>query len=591
MNRFICIGGYGKKYIYYYKERDEFYISDAYSFSEFEYPEIDEEFEIVKFTDEQEKKLKETKVTDENLIKELREYYEKYKKDEELHQKNLKRVRNRIEKYKKNYEKKNRLIKQLRYGITIAGTLAIASVLTKEIRANIVNKIYDGIYVNHLANQNDEKHLTLLKDALNSNETINDELKSLLNADIDLLIERDIYISDILKFEDICNRLKETDFTNYNVDNYQDLLAKILFNKENIIPISLAYQLDEAANNKEASELSLLFGSLTSGVDADLINDYYFYGENKFISDLAKHYEVSNSELKNLLNLLSSYYEASNPDEKSSYANEFKKKFSFILTNYYRHKWGSNNLDKYTLASQIFNGEFTLKNNLFLDYTVITYDDSNYGTYDLYFDRNGVDISPSIYYEKLVNLIKEKGNDLDYQDKDCRFLMYLVIMCYDDGLYSDYEYLTSSTTPEELADKIMATVFSSDGFTDQRVQVLYSYFTSGFLDSYAIAREVGSPHPDALSLAFFQEFYRCLMLDHENGYLSDEDFAWYNDYLDRLIFNDTIRSKEQYAGYNILADILGTDESLFASLKLYPFTYSYTPGDIKKYIYTKENED
>lgn len=588
MNKIICIGEYGKQNVFYNQDRDEFYIADYFYFDDFN--QNDEDLEIINYSAEQEKKLASVKVTDEELLREIKEFYEVYKRDVELHEQNLEKLRTRIKKKGSYYEKKNHNLKRIKKGVTIVGLLAILGVITKDIRAELTNKILNDINTKHLENQNDEEHMRQLSESLNSNTTISDELRSYFMADINLIVDKDIYLSEH-KLNNICTRLSTTDFKDYNINNYQSVLAQTLFNNDNIVSLCVAHQIDEAANNREPSKESLLFGTLTCGVDGYLINDLFFYGDVKFIDDLAKYYNASFSDTKKLLDILSQYNEAISFEDKTRYEEEFKKEFASILTECYRNKWGKNTtFDNYILASQIFNGEFNIQNNLFEDMTTVTYNDPNYGEYNLYFDSEGTDISRQIYYDKLVDLIRAKGNNLDYQDKDCRFLVYMVTLCYEDGISYDYQYLTSSQTPEELAEKILNTVFTPEGFTDQRIQVLYSYLTSGTMDVYEMAREVGIPSYDAFSIALFQEFYKCLLIDYANGDFPEEDFAWHNEYLYEFIKRYNGNNKEKYEAYNILLDVLGTDTSLFSEFKLYPFTYSYAREDIIKYIYTKETD-
>ncbi|MDE5631080.1 MAG: hypothetical protein K2I70_05715, partial [Bacilli bacterium] len=331
----------------------------------------------------------------------------------------------------------------------------------------------------------DEEHLNAFLAAIASNSTINEELKEVLKKDFETLVESKVYIPDSFAFkryttDGICSRLMSTDFSDYDETNYTEVLAYILFNNNDIVASSLACELDECANNRQASIQSILFGSLYTEDKDGLLNAIFNHGTSEFAKDLAEVYNVDKKEITSLLKLINDYNNAKTDEERKSIESSFYAKLAPIMSNYY-HNNNIKEIDKFILASQVYNGNFKYINNLFSDTLTITYEDPDYGVYNLYYDtQTGTDISQAVYFEKLVRLIQEKGNNLDYNDPDSRFLLYLTITACEDKLYYYTNEVTNCLTPRDLAQEIMARVFSiDDGFTNINPQVLYAYFSTG----------------------------------------------------------------------------------------------------------------
>jgi len=386
--------------------------------------------------------------------------------------------------------------------------------------------------------------MTAFLQAIEENNTITEELKDILRNDFSILVESDIYIPDTLvldkyKTKAICSRLASADFTNCDEGNYTEVLAYILFNEKDIVATSLALELDEYANGRVPSTQSILFGSLYTKDKTSLLNDIFNNGTNQFALDMAEIYDVDKKDIKELLNVLKRYTEASTEEEKNIELESFYAKLAKILSSYYRDKTNLNEIDQFILASQVYNGKFQVSNNLFSDILTINYDDSKYGPYALYYDC-------------------KTGNDVDE--------------------------VTSCVTPEELAQKIYDRVFSlEDGFTNIKPQFLYAYFSNGNICYNDILKEVNSPNDDAFSLALFVEYNKCMRKDIEAGNLSEEE------YKSRLEILFGWGNKDKVEAYGLLFKALEADTSLFSELKLNHFIFDYANDGVKKYIYVPED--
>lgn len=584
MSKFVYIGGINDKYIYYSEDRDEFYAVDE-NFFAFE---AERDFEVPSdfFTPEQLEKLASVRVTDEHQLKSLMFMYKllkKYQKIEIFY-----KVKDKIREKKESISPEMRKDMSMYFATSCIFTIIaiIVYLNTEPLRERLADTYKETVDKYHYEHQNDEENLNSFYDAIEANSTISEEVKSALKADFKVLVESDIYISHNIipkKYgvKGICTRITSTDFTNYDESNYIEILAYILLHNKDTVAISLARQLDECANNREPSLESLIFGSIYTDDKTKLLTDIFNYGTDKYIDDLAEYYNVDKKKIKELIDLIDEYSKAESSEEKESAKNSFYDKLAIIFSNYYRDNKNVKEIDKYILASQVYNGEFKYSNNLFNNTFTITYNDPTYGTYNLYFDtQTNTDISQAVYFEKLVELIKEKGNNLDYNDPDCRFLLYLTTLACEDDLYYHYDEVTNCITPEELALVIYDRVFSvNTGFANLKPQVLYAYFSNGTICVEDIYREFNIPDDNAFSLALFVEYDKCLRKDIEEGNLSEEDYQKRLETILKWV------SKDGEEIYNILTDALNTNSALFSELKLYPFTYSYANEDIKEYMY------
>ncbi len=586
MSKFVYIGGLDDKEIYYSEERCEFYaVDDGF----FDAPE-EQSFEVPSnyFTPKKLEELAIYRITDERDLRTVGHMYQMVKEYEK--RKKLYRVRDKIRDslYSISPEMRKDIYKY--FGTSIIFTLiAILGYIKSEpLRASLTASFEKSVDKFYEENQNDEENLKSFNAAIDANSTISAELKVALKADFKVLVESDTYIPHIIwpksyRVDGICERITNTDFTNYDESNYTPELAYILFKNRDIISSSIAQQLDECANTREPSDLSIMFGSIYTEDKTHLLTDIFNLGTDEYIDNMAEYYNADKKDIKELVELMTKYNNAENSEEKESALKSFNAKLANILSNYYRDKHNLKDIDKYILASHVYNGEFKYYSNLFSNTLKVTYNDPTYGPYDLYYDtQTHMDVSQTIYFAKLVELIKEKGNNLDYNDPDSRFLFYLTALACDDELYYHYDEVTNTKTPEELARVIYDRVFSvNDGFTNLKPQVLYAYFSNGNISIEDISREMNSPDDNAFSLALYAEYDKCLRIDVLEGKLSEEDYEY------RLNWALKWLSKDEEV-YNILTDAINNNSSLFSELKLCPFEYNYARDDIKKYIYIPE---
>ncbi len=587
MSKFVYVGGFNNKEIYYSEERCEFYAVDDNFFNLTE----PRDFEVPSsyFTPEKLEELASVRVTNESELKSFTYMYKlvkKYQKCESLY-----KVRDKIRDTASSISPEMRKDIYKCFGTSFIFTLIVilAYIKTAPLRENLTASFEASVDKFYEENQNDEENLKSFNAAIDANSTISEELKVALKADFKVLVESDIYIPHIIwskkyRVDGICERIANTDFTNYDESNYTEVLAYILFKNKDIIATSLSHQLDECANTREPSASSILFGSMYTEDKTGLLNDVFNFGTDKYIDNMAAYYNADKKDIKELVYLMESYNSAKTDEEKESAEKSFYAKLANILSNYYRDKRNVKEIDKYILASQVYNGEFKYYNNLFSNTFKMTYNDPTYGPYDLYYDtQTNTDVSQAIYFEKLVELIREKGETLDYNDPDSRFLFYLTALACDDKLYYYYDEVTNTKTPEELARVIYDRVFSiNEGFTNLKPQVLYAYFSNGNIYIEDISREINIPNDNAFSLALYAEYDKCLRIDVKEGRLSEEDYQYRLDWALEWVARD---GEEVY---DILTTALNNNASLFSELKLCPFTFSYANEDIKKYIYIPE---
>jgi len=588
MSKFVYVCGINEKEIYYSEERGEFYSVDSGFFGK----ETAEDFEVASdfFTPEQLENLESVRVTDERELESFKYTYNLIKKYDKKHSSKIYKIIDSIKDDLSIPAVRKDIFKYFATSCVFTIIVILVYFQTEQLRENLRNKYEEKIDRYREEHQNDETHMTAFLQAIEENNTITEELKDILRNDFSILVESDIYIPDTLvlykfKTKAICSRLASADFTNCDEGNYTEVLAYILFNEKDIVATSLALELDEYANGRVPSTQSILFGSLYTKDKTSLLNDIFNNGTNQFALDMAEIYDVDKKDIKELLNVLKRYTEASTEEEKNIELESFYAKLAKILSSYYRDKTNLNEIDQFILASQVYNGKFQVSNNLFSDILTINYDDSKYGPYALYYDcQTGNDVSQTIYFDKLVKLIKEKGNNLDYNDKDVRFLLYLTILACEDELYYYVDEVTSCVTPEELAQKIYDRVFSlEDGFTNIKPQFLYAYFSNGNICYNDILKEVNSPNDDAFSLALFVEYNKCMRKDIEAGNLSEEE------YKSRLEILFGWGNKDKVEAYGLLFKALEADTSLFSELKLNPFIFDYANDGVKKYIYVPED--
>ncbi|MDE6142145.1 MAG: hypothetical protein K2G03_06035, partial [Bacilli bacterium] len=197
----------------------------------------------------------------------------------------------------------------------------------------------------------------------------------------------DAYLSDS-RVKSICRRLENFNFENYNESNYSKTIPYILFGKSNTLNDYVAISLSEFIDECPSSDKTIMFGMLNIGVENLKLTTILNGDEEEYIRLLAGNYNTTEESISYLLSILSSYDKADNDQTKEEYQREFYEKLGTILLDFYRNKDKENyqELDYEVLSSQIFDGDFTIHNNIFSDKIIVNFDDPNYGKYELYYD-------------------------------------------------------------------------------------------------------------------------------------------------------------------------------------------------------------
>lgn len=462
--------------------------------------------------------------------------------------------------------------------LLVAG--AISVILLKEPLNSLKLHYKNALISDAKKDEKQEEIYNKFREAISANKTISKELYNILINNFNALKSADAPLLDN-QVKAIIKRLNDYDFSYINKTNYIDTFEYILFGKRGPIYKGIVYSLDDYANNSISADANL-FGDLSVAYNYYLLDITLIDGERGYIKELAMCYHTNEKNIEDLLDMLNSYYECENDSDKENIKRLYYEKLSGILTNFFKNKENLTDLDRNILGSQIFMGPNILINNLFNDCISISYECEEYGLYDRYFDRiYGLDISKYVYREKLETLISEKGNNLDYNNPDSRFLIYLYLLCYKDNISYHNGDLVNCKTSEELADLIVKRLFDDEGFTTINPEFIYGYLTNGTINTNDLENEINltdSFQLDALEIALGVEYINCLKKEcpKENkgeDYL-ERDFAHLK-YIDEDI-------------YNLIAEALKKDESIFINFKMLPISQEYKSEKIKKYILKQE---
>lgn len=551
------------KNIYYEKGLDKFYVLDQ------SFENKDDGLEILydclpqNYEDEEMKPFEITNKYEKLALKVLYHYKKRKQKEKRKEEEDLRKFRERAIKNGKGR------IKALFVALMLLQTYIFC--LMKDIHPTIYlkNKIID-----HTTDtENQHEIYDKFGEAITCNNTISPKLRTVLFNDFNLLAFSDTPMID-LKVSEIASRLKTYDFTYLNETNYIDALAYIISGDLNGVSRGVAYSLDERANKREASDESLLFNAISIGYKDNILEDLFIYGTHGYNSKLAKIYDIDKGEIKELTKMLNNFYESNDAQEKEDIKNSIYTKLGNILTIYYKNKEKINELDKCILASQIYGGSFTVSNNIFGEDIVVTRTDNDYGNFKKYYIReSGIDESISVYQRKLAELIKSKGTNLDYDDPDCRFLVYLYTFCYDDTLSYYNKGLLTSKTPESMAYMIINNVFDDKGYTNVKPEFLYAYLTSGDVNKDVLLREIVTVNDDAYNVALYVEYLRCLSKEVDMNFATGSS--------SRILKSLEYDNKELY---DMLVKALENDESLFSEFSIMPNSHEYSNDEIKKYV-------
>lgn len=222
-----------------------------------------------------------------------------------------------------------------------------------------------------------------------------------------------------------------------------------------------------------------------------------------------------------------------------------------------------------------------INNNLFNDMVVVTVRDNVYGHYNLYFDSiTHANITTAFYLEKLAELIKNKGENLDYQDPDSRFLVYLFTLSEKNTLRDEEKKeLFTSTDACELADYITSSIFDTYDYIRMNPEFAYSYFSNGQINYDEMFSEINDVSRDTLSMALFIEYERCLRHEVLDGRLSEEKYReQYEEILRKIALYNTELKK-------IVEDAINSEEPIFKSFNIPLKDSECIDEAIKKYTY------
>lgn len=561
MNKYIYLGTFGNRFLFYNETKDEFYSSED---------EILNEEKAVLINNPNE--IKALKIAYESI-----KNYEKKEKDLNKAIKSLNK-RDREEKLANN-RRKNIFIF---YSFITLTLIAFHSEI-QTLASHLSETFEEVVDAYHMSNQNDEEHLNSFKSSIDANSTMSEDLKEIFKNIFANLVESDAFIRNH-QVKEMCHRFKNFNFENYDESNYLNALPYIIFGENNGFNKLVSKSLAESASDLEPSEESLMFGLLNILGDGESLTQIFIGGKDNYIEDLAKTYNVSESEINDLLNLIISYSESKDEAARAKIKNEYYQKLGSMLLDYYRNKRDYSSIDYLTLSSQVFDGNFNINNNIFINQIVINVDNPTYGEYYLYYDaKTGEDISYLVYYEKLVELINNKGNNLDYDDPDSRFLIYLMYLTYTDSWDFEYYEFEDINTSEDLAKKFINNIFyGSYGRVSVNPAFLYAYLSNGKINIPDIIGEVKNLETNAFSVALFKELDSCIRIDLNKSNMSYDD---YNEVLVKKL--DNLKENDENL-YNLLMNSIVDDTSFFTEFKLSPFTYTLSSGDIKKYIYEPE---
>lgn len=441
-----------------------------------------------------------------------------------------------------------------------------------------------------------EKYLNRITNAIELNATIPDEVKKSWINDFTYLFNAEIFMKPS-QVREIEKRINNENFDNIDEDNYMFVLSNIIFADDYSIYLGLANQLDVLANERdvEVNFDANLFGYLSLDIDNNLLKETILFGPEKYIDMLAKNYGVTTEEIRELTDLLDKYYRGLGND-KDQYYSEYVKKLCDLFTKYYQNKGRLSEYDQFVLVSDIYNDGISsasdvfktldITNNLFNDYIVVNVRDITYGHYNLYFDpETHLNVTSAVYQEKLADLIKNKGKNLDYNDPDSRFLVYLYILSYKDKFsIKDSQELLTASTPEELANYIINSVFDNYNAVKVNPEFLYGYLSNGKINFKDMFNEVYGFSGDTLSSSLFIEYERCLRHEVLEGRISEKT---YQEQFEKL--------KKRAAWYDgnlteFIEEAIQNDETMFECFQLPFLNIEYANDDIKKYTYEPDKD-
>ena len=364
---------------------------------------------------------------------------------------------------------------------------------------NLISLYYNNKIEESLTEEQKQENFENIYNAISTNETISFELHLSLVKDFAVLRDSDVPLFEE-KLSEIVKRIEIYDFTGLDETNYLFSLEYILFGEKSPVNKCVVTSLDSYANNKD-NTIAMMFGELTIPMNEPILDTLFAFSDKAFIERLATCYGVKDDQIEKTIELLDAYINSTDEEEKNNLYILYQKNVAALLTTHYKNVNTTNEFSQFVLASQAFDGDYIVDNNIFSSIITITHSSRKYESYTKYYDfKTKADISMVFYQEKLVELIRSKGNKLDYNDSDCRFLLYLYYLCYQDDLSYFNKDLLEISSAEELADLIIRDVFDEDGYVVVPKEFLYTYLTSGKICLYDLQKLVTNIDKDTLVL-------------------------------------------------------------------------------------------
>lgn len=560
------------KYIYYDEINNRFYavLEKMPNEDDFEYI-----YELMP-DDFEEDEMKPFRIKDNDMVKVLTVAY-KVIKLFDIQEKNRKKQIKLKEKAKVIKAKKKR--KRLAY--YSAFFLLLASAGTIKLIDNHLEKKHAIAIEQSLTEDKQFENYDEFGESITINKTITDDLKEVLFSDFNSLSFSSVPILERNR-NSITKRLEKYDFTGLDRSNYISALEYILFGKSSIINKCFTLSLDGYANGSLDNKVTSMFGSLMLPLETNM-TDIIFRDDGDFKNTLAEFYNVPKDKIDYILYILESYTKSTDDVEKNNLYTLYQNEVASLLSSYYQNKEELSEFDRIVLASQIFGGDYFIDNNIFDEYIKVTHSSKEYTSYTKYYEKSTKeDVSMLVYQEKLEELIKNKGTYLDYNDPDCRFLLYLYSLCYKDTLPYYNKELLSVKSPEELANLIISRVFDEEGFVKVREEFIYNYLTSGKINPNDLANTYISLSEDALSASLYVDVINCLKYEE---YI---DSGCYLGYVEKEL-RKLQRNNEEL--YDEVSRSLENRESLFDKLSILPAYQSYKSENVKKYIREQKTEE
>ncbi len=469
-------------------------------------------------------------------------------------------------------------------GCIALGTLALYGIskMTKSEELPIEDQNYKDIIE---ASNDSQFEMSATKDylvtSLNNNMTIDKNTKKELLPYIEKIANSYLADANIDYSIALSNRLKNYDFTNVQEVDYPRVLGYLLCGDDELATY-LGYQLYDTVKDTKSTE-SEVMGLITLPKRINIFGKY-LASNDKLIDILAKEYDLSKNDKQDLQETLEGLLR-----QDLSKAQTYHR-LKPIIMNYYQDV-EPDTIDNYILGSQMFYGDFEIFNNSFDSMVTVNTNDKQYGTYAKYYDRyesNGVapellyDCTDMEYIKRIKLLIDKYQDNLNYDEIDCRFLMYLYTLTrMNDEQITDYSKIDNYVMAAHMYNTL------KESGLDMRF--IASYFSNGNINYEELFKNI-QVDPNLNDIALFQEMNYIFRLG-----LGDRtiDPVMYGDFLDNFIDQYADHPEDNRSTwFSFWFPFHEYDNSMFDSLNIKDTELSYsedTKEAILKYSISKMN--